>query len=537
MLAAGVAVWAAGAAIFFRYPLFSQFDLVFGDSGDGRTQVFLNEHLYNVLRGRAQFTSPPFFYPQQETFGFWPAFLLSSLPYSMLRLAGCDPFLSFQLVLILLSLACAMATLVVCVRYLQIRPSIAVCAAALIAFPNNLFVKAGVGHANLLMLYFIPGIVALALWGLEDFPRITSRSIVRVALASALYALLFSTDVYAAWMFGLTLLIAGGIVVLILRGKLAGFARDNVRPLTALLAPAAAAFLIGFIPFLLIYVPVRVIAPLRLYGEYLMFAPFPVDLINVSPWNLVWGAAVDRLVANRGPEHLLAVTPGMTAVTLLLFVVLRRGAIAMERWRTILVAVAIGVWWIGWLLTGRIGTVSGFWLVRHLVPGALGIRSGMRVQLVANFWIVIALALLIEHWLKTAPARWFSAQRLCAWSVLAFCLVEQINLMHNSDIRRSVELAYVAAVPSPPSPCQAFYIVPQRRQDQSYVDEVDAMWIALHVGLPTLNGLSGWSPPGWELSRRGVDYDALVRQWIARSGLSAQVCSYDAAKRQWALFR
>ena len=63
------------------------------------------------------------------------------------------------------------------------------------------------------------------------------------------------------------------------------------------------------------------------------------------------------------------------------------------------------------------------------------------------------------------------------------------------------------------------------------------MWIALHVGLPTLNGLSGWSPPGWELSRRGVDYDALVRQWIARSGLSAQVCSYDAAKRQWALFR
>jgi hypothetical protein len=454
----------------------------------------------------------------------------------MLRLLGCDPFLAFQLVLMLLSFACAIATLVVCVRYLQIRPSIALCAAALITFSNNLFVKAGVGHSNLLMIYFIPGIVVLALWGLEDFPRITARSILRVALAAALYALLFSTDVYAAWMFGLTLLIAGGIVMLILRGKLAGFARDNMRPLASLFAPATAAFLIAFIPFLSIYLPVRTIAPLRDYREYIMFAPFPVDLFNVSQWNLVWGAVVEQLIAARGGEHILAVTPGMTALTLLLFVMLRRGAIKMERWHTILVVAAIGVWLIGWLLTMRIGTVSSFWLVRYLVPGALGIRSGMRLQLVTNFWIVIALALLLEHWLRTAPDR-TNARRLCVWAILAFCLVEQINLMDNSRVRRSTELAFLAAVPPPPAPCGAFYVVPRRPQNASYLDDTDAMMIAQHIGLPTLNGLSGWFPPGWNLLSRSADHAGLVRQWIVRSGLTEQVCSYDVAKRQWALFR
>jgi hypothetical protein len=536
VLAAGVAVWAAGAAIFFRYPLFSQFDLVFGEGGDGRMLVFLHEHIYNVLRGHAQFASPPYFYPQQATLGLGPAFLLSSPPYAMLRLLGCDPFLSFQLDLILLSLACALATLVICVRYLQIRPSIALCAVALIAFSNNLFVKAGVGHSNLLTVYFVPGIVVLALWGLEDFPRITARSISRVALAAALYALLFSTDVYAAWMFGLTLIIAGGIVVLILRGRLVSLVRDNMRPLAVVLAPAAAAFLIAFIPFLLIYLPVRTFAPLRDYREYIMFAPFPVDLFNVSPWNLVWGAIVEQFIAGRGGEHLLAVTPGMTALTLLLFVMARRGAVAMERWRTIVVVAAIGVWLIGWLLTARIGTVSGFWLVRYLVPGALGIRAGMRLQLVTNFWIVIALALLLEHWLTTAQGR-VKTRALCASGILAFCLVEQINLLDNSRIRRSAESAFLAAVPPPPAPCRAFYVVPRRPPSRSYLDETDAMMIAQHIGLPTLNGLSGWFPPGWDLLRRGVDHEGLVRQWIARSGLTEQVCSYDVAKRQWALFR
>jgi hypothetical protein len=78
---------------------------------------------------------------------------------------------------------------------------------------NNLSIKAGVGHTNFLLLYYVPCITAIALWGFEDFPRIVPRTIAGVAVAAALLALLFSTDVYTAWMFTLTLLIAAGAVM------------------------------------------------------------------------------------------------------------------------------------------------------------------------------------------------------------------------------------------------------------------------------------------------------------------------------------
>ena len=119
-LIVGILVWSAGAAIFFRYPLFSFFDAIVGDGGDGRMLVYLHEHLFNALRGRASLTSPPFYFPQQDALGLGPAFLLDVIPYSILRFLGFDPFLSFQIFIILLSLACFLAILVICVRYLNI---------------------------------------------------------------------------------------------------------------------------------------------------------------------------------------------------------------------------------------------------------------------------------------------------------------------------------------------------------------------------------------------------------------------------------
>ena len=56
----GLAAWAAGALIAFRFVILSSFDLVFGDRGDGRLNVYFHEHLFNAFRGRARFLSPAF---------------------------------------------------------------------------------------------------------------------------------------------------------------------------------------------------------------------------------------------------------------------------------------------------------------------------------------------------------------------------------------------------------------------------------------------------------------------------------------------
>jgi hypothetical protein len=100
LLAVGVLAWAGGATVFFRYPLFSSFAVIFGERGDGRMIVYFHEHLFNALRGKAQFVSPGFFYPVPDALGMAPAFLLNIVPYTILRDIGCDPFLAFQLLLV-----------------------------------------------------------------------------------------------------------------------------------------------------------------------------------------------------------------------------------------------------------------------------------------------------------------------------------------------------------------------------------------------------------------------------------------------------
>jgi hypothetical protein len=231
---------------------------------------------------------------------------------------------------------------------------------------------------------------------------------------------------------------------------------------------------------------------------------------------------------------MLAVTPGMTALFLSFAFLLHNGPQAARPWQTVFVACSAAVWAIGWLLTLRIGTVSGFWLVRYLVPGATGIRAGMRIQLMANLWIVLGLAVSLEYWLRTTPIARLGRRNLLAGGVLLFCVIEQINLMNNSQLPRARELAFLAAVPKPPAQCRAFFVDALRQSD--YLDQADAMWISLQIGLPTLNGLAGWIPPEWTFNGTTDNLDA-ARHWIAYTGLREQVCLYDRSARRWSLFQ
>ena len=204
-----MAAWAAAALIAFRAVVISSFDLVFGGRGDGRLIVYLHEHLFKALQGRADFLSPPIFYPQRHGLGFTDAFVLDVLPYAAFRAIGLDPFLSVQTWAIVLSLFCFLASLIIGTRYLRLRLTFAIAASVLVTFPNNLLFKTATAHINFFALYYVPCILLLALWGVEDFPRVSRWSPMRVGLAAALFALPFSTGYYTAWMFAFTAAAAG----------------------------------------------------------------------------------------------------------------------------------------------------------------------------------------------------------------------------------------------------------------------------------------------------------------------------------------
>jgi hypothetical protein len=320
----GLATWALAALVFFRHPLAALFAEVFGDSNDGSLIVYTHEHLYRAVMGRAEFLSPPFFYPQTNVLGFTDAFLLNVAPYTLLRMLGFDPFLSIQLMLILLSLLCFASVLVICTRYLGVYPVIALCAAVLITFPNNLFFRATAGHLNFFALYYIPAIALLVLWGLEDFPRSTMRSRICVAAAAFAFALLFSTTFYLAWFVAITVTIAAGTACIVARRQIGPWIRENARPIGMVLASGAVGFAVGIVPFFWIYLPVLAIVPGRTWREYIMFAPTLKDLFNFSPGNLLWGWTTHVLSLGRGHEYYNAITPILTAATVVLIYRLRK---------------------------------------------------------------------------------------------------------------------------------------------------------------------------------------------------------------------
>jgi len=535
-LLAGIAAWAVAAAVAFRSSLLTSFDRLSGDAGDGRLIVYLHEHLYAALRGRAEFLSPSFYFPQKNVLGYTDAFLLDILPYSALRALGLDAFLASQVWAIVLSLGCFVASLTILVRYLRLSPAIAICAGVLITFPNNLMVKTAEAHPNFFALYYVPCIVLLALWAVEDFPRPTRWSLIRAGLTGLMFGLLFSTLFYVAWLFVFTALF-GLAAVAIMRGRaIVVLIRHHARPCGALLAAATLGFAVGIAPLVLIYLPALHELSGRSFREYLSYAPFPKDVINVSRTNLIWGWLVDRLLGKADHERVLAVTPLLTAIVLALVILLRKGRRPNEAcpWPLVLGTACIAVWGLSWLLTLRIGAFSAFWIPYHIVPGAVAIRAGGRIQLLVHLWMATGLAVLLHYWITTAPSGRLRARQAIAGIVLALCLIEQINLQPGELSRRD-ELARLAAIPKPPEACEVFVVDRGPPSDISH-KEVDAMWISMRVGLPTLNGNSGWSPPGWRLDDRKIDYDEAVRQWIGKAAVTQRICRYQRDARRWSAY-
>lgn len=529
-----IAAWALTAAVFFRQALSSSFGLVFGDKVDGSLIIYLHEHLVRALADQADFFSPPFFYPQANVLGFTDAFLLDIPLYGVLRLLGFDMFLSEQLLIVALSFICFAATLTIGTRYLAVRPGLAICAALLVTFPNNLFYQATAGHLNFFALYYVPCIALLGLWGLDGFPRLTVWSYLRMGAAGLVFGLLFATAFYLAWMLALMLVFAVVIAGVLERPHVFGFLSAHKKPVAIVLMSSLAGFAIGVIPCFLIYLPVLAIVSGRTYRDYITYAPTPKDIINVSTGNLLWGRLIQHLPLNQGHEWPIATTPAMTAIALLLGYRLRRH----ERnrggrsWQTTFAICCLGAWFAAWLLTAKIGTVSFFWLAYKAIPGATAIRAGGRIQLIANIGVVLALAVLLTRSIETAAFK--SRAKMLAGGIVLLCLIEQLNVLDVARLPRTEKLQWLAAVPMPPAECRSFLVDDRSVVSEDLFYETDAMWMTLKTGLPTLNGYSGWAPPGWPM-RDSPDYFAAARQWIARNKMDG-VCLYDRPSRRWSPF-
>ena len=280
-----LALYLAGAFVFFRWQIFSNFDLLFGDRGDARLTAFLHEHVYRWLFERSGLLSPPFFFDQTRTLGYSDGFLLNQAVYAPLRALGADSLLALSLVAVAFS-AVSYAFIYLLLRRIDVAIPFAALAALIGTFPNNLFIKSG--HPQHFALYFIPVVAYCALVAITELNKRPGRAYLFGAIAAALYGLTFSTGYYMAWFFGLALIVFVPIALATAWPAVRTFSRRHPSRVLNLGLVAALSFAATIAIFFVIYAPVLATGAARTIREYLRYAPELNDVVNVGPSNLIW---------------------------------------------------------------------------------------------------------------------------------------------------------------------------------------------------------------------------------------------------------
>ena len=318
-----VVIWLAAATVFFRNFLLSGGDKIIGDAGDARFDIFLRENFFQFLLDKSEFLSPPMFFPVKGTLGYSDAYLLDGLIYVPLRMIDLDPFLSFEILCVGLSIIGFISTNILLMRFGAVRQPLAALAATLFVFSNALYIS--MGHPQLYEVNIVPLIAILFLEAGRSRVSDPIRSTLASFLGGLILALLFSTGYYVAWYFtflsGLVMILAA-----IVRFEVGHFflrARlyfSLLRRYLSVGLAGAVGFTIGAIPFWRIYSPSIAQFSGRSYGEY--EGPNVSDLLNVSGNNVMWGGLLKGLqIVPKdflyNGEHVIAVTPVLMLMFLL----------------------------------------------------------------------------------------------------------------------------------------------------------------------------------------------------------------------------
>lgn len=151
--------------------------------------------------------------------------------------------------------------------------------------------------------------------------------------------------------------------------------------------------------------------------------------------------------------------------------------------------------------------------------------------------MIIGLIVLLDRVWRIPFSMSVSKYFVLAGSVF-FLLIEQINLSNNGILSRRLQLDRLANVPPPLPECRAFLIAISRSATKPvdmFSVNVDALWISNKTGLPTINGVTGATPPNYNLDDPTIDYADAALQWITRNRLD-HVCMYNRATRRWSPF-
>jgi hypothetical protein len=507
--------------------------------------ITLLEHWNAVFHGKDVWGSPRFFHPLTGILGNTDAHALLAIPYTVSRLFM-NEYTSYETTQIVGRGVgyCFMALFLR--RCLRLDHVPAILGASIFTIMSPSYVH--MVHAQFVNAGYLPVLMLLGF----VFCRATDRrhlwlSGLGVAILFPLLALSSFYLAYFAAIFVMILLPVSLVVACArmgiggLAGRLQAWSEPRIMPLAAM----SVVFVIGFIPWLVLYLPKIGGSGAFSAAAALADSQTPGDIINAGDGNWLWGWAL-------GPQTRSWMTsnPGFP----LLFVILVGGTIVASVLRLTrsapreldLVVVAAGcAAALFWLLLARFGGSSLWTSLYGVVPGTAAMRVPARSPLFITAVLVPIAMVGFQDLLRALRTRLSSRNLGLAVVVLGSMLLAehgQARSAHRLHAKRDDRL--LARIPPPPADCKSFFVegVTDRPYETwdlirvFYGPVTDAMMLAYRVGIPTLNGMSSIIPKEWEqIPPWGETYIPAVRSWIASHHLTG-VCRLDLPARTWQVF-
>lgn len=495
-----------------------------GNLGVPRMLHYMMEHEYRWLCGdplHRSFWDPPIFFPARNTAAYSETLLGAAPFYWFWRVLGVPGDMAYPLWIL------TMSTLNFFAAFLFLRQSMdrSDLAAGFGAFLFA-FASMRLGYIGLTQLlpgfYLVLSIHALVGFFREEDSRRNVRSLALLAVSLLGQAY---TCFYIAWFLGVGLVLAllWSLALPDLRAGALGSVRARWKGLAAALAVVA----VGLVPFVVHSLQAAREVGYREYDEVETFLPRLQSWLYFGPDHWLYGglsgARIFNSIPTRISEHAIGfglVSWGMAALGLWN---LRKSALGR-----ILLAVGASLFLATVIFPGG-ATVWA--LVYLVVPGAKAIRAVARVSLL----LLVPASAGAAAWVDAG--RW---KRPLLVAAVLFSMIEQGRTSPTFDRRESRDRAAALAGRVDPQ-AAAFWVSTTRLPAaRTFVDglplrvHVDAMIASLEARVPTVNGYSGWNPPGWPLENLSIapglpgegEVERLLAEWCLKSGL-------DRKRVQW----
>jgi hypothetical protein len=533
----------------------SGFDLFPGPRGDTRLSAYLIEHWYQVLLGRADWLSPAMFYPVKGTLGFSDLYLAYVPLYSLLRLGGYDTFLALSLTVIVLCYLNFIACFGLLNKVLGFSAMASCAGAMFFAFNNPKLAQSD--HLQLQPVLLLPIIAALVILFFLKSETLSAKTAFGLLASAALCLnLQLLTSFYIGWfsIFWCVLFLALSCSFRRSRNLLLARLRRHPAAVTG----AAVVFVVTLVPFLVVYLPAAF--SVQPYGVLPQYIPEMKSYLLMADGNYIWGAVTDFILrqAGSGPDWGrrigIGLVPSVAWIAISVF-----GLWAIKQ-LTILPTTLDGVHeddqrgnHAGYLFLGLMVLATNLLMIIGLqyqghslwnyvylsLPGAKAARAVARYTIVLTLPLAIAFAFIVQRGIQSIATLKSGVARLvlaaAMFAVTIFGLFEQLNSGEGQYFSISAEKTRLEKLAATlPGDCSAFYVAagplgPVDRnafEDQQYMH--DAMLVSEIRNVPTLNGRSGKSPPGWSLRNvRASDYELNVRRWIERNNIKGNVCRLE----------